>query len=140
MRKISLIIIHCSANRGDCKLRSKDIDRIHRMRGWNGCGYHYVITTDGQIETGRSILKPGAHCRGHNQHSIGVCYIGGLSEDGQKPEDTRNVLQRKAMKQLLELLHKQFPEAIIVGHHDLNPQKACPCFDVVTEYSYLQPK
>ena len=52
MRTITLIIVHCSANRQGSTLRMMDIDRLHRSLGWNGCGYHFVIPTDGTIETG----------------------------------------------------------------------------------------
>ena len=133
MRTITLIIVHCSANKAGSALRLADIDRYHRSLGWKGCGYHYVIPTDGTIEKGRDEAEVGAHCKNHNRHSIGVCYIGGLSADG-KPEDTRTDAQRVALRKLLEALHREYPHALIVGHRDLNPRKACPCFDVVAEY------
>lgn len=139
MRTVTLIVVHCSANRADSVLRLTDIDRVHRSLGWKGCGYHYVIPTDGTIEKGRDESEMGAHCRFHNRHSIGVCYIGGLSADGI-PEDTRTEAQRVALRKLLENLHRKYPRALIVGHRDLNPQKACPCFDAVHEYADLQPQ
>lgn len=46
MRSITLIVVHCSANRAGSALRLADIDRHHRSLGWKGCGYHYVIPTD----------------------------------------------------------------------------------------------
>ena len=72
MRTITLIIVHCSANRAGSALRLADIDRYHRSLGWKGCGYHYVIPTDGTIETGRTEAEVGAHCKKHNRHSIGT--------------------------------------------------------------------
>ena len=139
MRTITLIIVHCSANRAGSALRMADIDSYHRSLGWIGCGYHYVIPTDGTIEPGRPEEMVGAHCKNHNRHSIGVCYIGGLSKDG-KPADTRTDAQRIALRTLLERLHRRYPDALIVGHRDLDPQKECPCFDVVNEYHDLQPR
>ena len=136
MRTITLIIVHCSANKAGSALRMADIDRYHRSLGWIGCGYHYVIPTDGTIEMGRPEEMVGAHCRNHNRHSIGVCYIGGLSAEGS-PQDTRTEAQRAALRKLLEQLHREYPKALIVGHRDLNPRKACPCFDAVGEYSEL---
>ena len=133
MRTITLIIVHCSANRAGSALRMADIDSYHRSLGWIGCGYHYVIPTDGTIEPGRP-----EHCKNHNRHSIGVCYIGGLSKDG-KPADTRTDAQRIALRTLLERLHRRYPDALIVGHRDLDSQKTCPCFDVANEYHDLQP-
>ena len=136
MRTITLIIVHCSANKAGSALRMADIDRYHRSLGWIGCGYHYVIPTDGSIEHGRPEEMIGAHCRYHNRHSIGVCYIGGLSAEGT-PMDTRTDAQRDALRRLLSDLHRRYPQALIVGHRDLNPQKACPCFDVVSEFCDL---
>lgn len=139
MRTITLIIVHCSANRAGSALRMADIDSYHRSLGWIGCGYHYVIPTDGTIEPGRPDEMVGAHCKNHNRHSIGVCYIGGLSKDG-KPADTRTDAQRIALRTLLEQLRRRYPDALIVGHRDLDPQKVCPCFDVANEYHDLQPR
>jgi len=138
MRTITLIIVHCSANRAGSALRMADIDSYHRSLGWIGCGYHYVIPTDGTIEPGRPDEMVGAHCKNHNRHSIGVCYIGGLSKDG-KPADTRTDAQRIALRNLLERLRWRYPDALIVGHRDLDPQKACPCFNAASEYADLQP-
>lgn len=139
MRSITLIIVHCSANRAGSALRLADIDRHHRSLGWKGCGYHYVIPTDGTLEEGRPEAEMGAHCRHHNRHSIGICYIGGLSADGT-PADTRTEAQRATLRRLLASLHRRFPRALIVGHRDLDPLKACPCFDAAKEYADLQPR
>lgn len=139
MRSITLIIVHCSANRAGSALRLADIDRYHRSLGWKGCGYHYVIPTDGTLEAGRPEAEVGAHCRHHNRHSIGICYIGGLSADGT-PADTRTEAQRATLRRLLASLHRRFPQALIVGHRDLDPLKACPCFDAAKEYADLQPR
>lgn len=139
MRNITLIIVHCSANKAGSTLRQEDIDRLHRSWGWKGCGYHFVVPTDGTVEKGRPAEEAGAHCRNHNRHSIGVCYIGGLAGDGRTPEDTRTPKQRAALRSLLEKLHRQYPDALIVGHRDLDASKACPCFDAATEYFDLQP-
>ena len=139
MRTVTLIVVHCSANRAGSALRLADIDRYHRSLGWKGCGYHYVVATDGTVEAGREEAEAGAHCRNHNRHSIGVCYIGGLSEEG-RPEDTRTDAQRTALRGLLETLHRRYPHALIVGHRDLDPRKACPCFDAAREYADLQPR
>ena len=130
MRTITLIIIHCSATPQGSSLSFEECRRDHIMhRHFRDIGYHYYITRDGVVHEGRPIEKVGAHCEGHNSHSIGVCYEGGLDANG-KPADTRTDAQRKALKSLIEDLHQRFPKALIVGHHDLNPTKACPGFVV----------
>ena len=137
MRTITLIIIHCSAVRPDQQSSAAQIDSWHKDRGFKGIGYHYVIRRDGTIETGRPEWMVGAHCVNHNSHSIGVCYEGGLDIRGQ-PADTRTPEQKAAMRQLLEDLHRRYPRAVIVGHHDLNPHKDCPCItNVAKEYAAL---
>ena len=157
MRTITLIVIHCSAVKPDQMSSAAQIDSWHRKQGWKlGIGYHYVVRRNGEIEPGRpewmvgahcknhnahSIgVCYGAHCKNHNAHSIGVCYEGGLDIRGQ-PADTRTAEQKTAMRWLLRQLHRSYPRALIVGHHDLNPQKVCPCIDnVAREYADLQPK
>ena len=141
MRTITLIVLHCSAVRPDQTSSAAQIDTWHRQRGFHlGIGYHYVVRRNGQIELGRPEFLIGAHCQNHNAHSIGVCYEGGLNARGQ-PEDTRTPEQKSALRALLKDLHRRYPQALIVGHHDLNPHKACPCIDnVAREYADLQPK
>ena len=140
MRTVTLIIVHCSAVRPDQTSSAAQIDTWHRQRGWKlGIGYHYVVRRNGQVEAGRPEWMVGAHCQNHNSHSIGVCYEGGLDIRGQ-PADTRTEAQRTALRTLLEELHRRYPRALIGGHHELNPRKACPCIDnVAQEYADLQP-
>lgn len=136
MRKIKEIIVHCSATAQGKDFGAKDIDLWHRAQGWDCIGYHYVVKLDGTIESGRPIEKVGAHCKGHNAYSIGVCYIGGVASDGKTPKDTRTLHQIAAMRSLLARLKKEYPTAKIYGHRDF-AAKACPSFDAKTEYSDL---
>lgn len=135
MRTITLIVIHCSAVKPDQTSSAAQIDTWHRQRGFHlGIGYHYVVRRNGQVEPGRPEYMVGAHCQNHNSHSIGVCYEGGLDARGQ-PADTRTEEQKVALRRLLKDLRGRYPRALIVGHHDLNPHKACPCIEnVVGEY------
>lgn len=137
MRVITLFIIHCSAVHPWQKSGVKEIDRWHRQRGWkHGCGYHYVVRRDGTIETGRPLEMVGAHCVNHNNHSVGICYEGGLDMSGN-PADTRTPEQKEALRKLLLQLHERFPKAIVAGHNAFNPMKSCPCFDAIKEYKEL---
>ena len=137
MRTITLIVIHCSAVRPDQTSSAKDIEKWHKDRKFKCIGYHYVIRRNGEIEPGRPEYMVGAHCQNHNAHSIGICYEGGLDIRGQ-PADTRTAEQKTTLRLLLEDLHRRYPKALIVGHHDLNPHKDCPCIpDVAREYADL---
>lgn len=131
MRTISEIIIHCSATVEDKDFSVKDIDRWHKQRGFKMVGYHYVIRLDGTIEQGRPLYMVGAHCTGHNAHSIGICYIGGLDKSG-KPKDTRTQVQKDVLWSLVKSLQKQFPNSTLHGHREF-ANKACPCFKVPQE-------
>lgn len=128
MRTIDKIIIHCSATVEGTDHTVADIDRWHRQRGFKMVGYHFIIHLDGTIEQGRPLEMAGAHCTGHNAHSIGICYIGGLSIEG-KPKDTRTEAQRGAMLSLIDQLKEEFPGVTLHGHNEFS-NKACPCFKV----------
>lgn len=136
MRKINEIIVHCAATPEDKNFRAADIDRWHRERKMKCIGYHYVVDLDGTVEPGRPESEIGAHCLGHNQYSIGVCYVGGLAADGKTPKDTRTVAQKEALLALLKKLRAKYPKASIHGHRDF-AAKACPSFDATTEYKTI---
>lgn len=135
MRKIDEIIVHCSATVEGRDYTVDDMRRWHRRRGFADVGYHYVVYRDGTVHRGRADALVGAHCRKHNRHSIGVCYIGGLDSNG-KPKDTRTEAQREAMLGLLRKLLTAYPQASVHGHREF-AAKDCPCFDVRQEYAAL---
>ena len=132
MRAINEIIIHCSATKEGNKISATTIDRWHKDRGWRCIGYHYVVRIDGSIEYGRPVQDIGAHVKGKNKHSIGVCYIGGLDAN-MEPKDTRTRDQKESLLYLLKTLKRLHPDATIHGHRDF-ANKACPCFDANKEY------
>ena len=136
MRQINEIIIHCAATREGRDFTVEDITRWHKARGFATIGYHYVIYRDGSIHEGRPLEQIGAHCVGHNKHSIGICYIGGCASDGKTPKDTRTSEQKEALLALLRRLKARFPNATIHGHRDF-AAKACPSFDAFREYRQL---
>ena len=131
MRGINEIIIHCSATPEGREVTVEDIDRWHRLRKFSCIGYHYVIYADGSIHPGRPEGDIGAHCAGHNKHSIGICYIGGLDRRGN-PKDTRTPQQREALRSLVALLQERYPGATVHGHREF-AAKECPCFNVASE-------
>ena len=137
MRTVTLFVVHCSATPQGVSLGFEDCRRDHvRHRGFKDIGYHFYVTRDGEIHRGRPLEKIGAHSLHHNRHSIGICYEGGL-DAASCPTDTRTLEQKASLLALLRGLKRVFPHALIVGHHDLNPQKDCPCFDAEKEYRGL---
>ena len=132
MRTIDKIIIHCSATLPGQRVDVETITRWHKQRGFKTIGYHFFIDRSGTIHAGRPLEQQGAHCKGQNARSIGICYEGGLNKEG-KPYDTRTILQRIAMKELVAQLQERFTEATVHGHREF-ANKACPCFDVEAEF------
>lgn len=133
MREIDEIIIHCTATPAGRDVSASDIDQWHRQQGFDCIGYHYVIRLDGSLQVGRPIDKGGAHCKGHNAHSIGIAYVGGIDENGQYA-DTRTAEQRGTMAVLISFLVRSFSTIkYIRGHRDY-AARACPCFDARKEY------
>lgn len=153
MKTIDSIVIHCSATRAGQDVRAADIDKWHKERGFAMIGYNYVIDLDGTVEVGRPLSMDGAHCntaglsgQSYNKHSIGICYVGGLDENGN-PADTRTPEQKLSMTNLVNKLCNEYPITEIIGHRDASPDrngdgvisrnewiKQCPCFDVKSEF------
>lgn len=133
---IKELIIHCSATPEGIDYTVDQIRKWHKQRGFNDIGYHYVIYRDGSIHKGRPENKIGAHCKGHNAISLGICYIGGVAKDGKTPKDTRTDAQKKSLIALLTALKKKYPDAKIYPHYKF-ANKACPCFNAEEEYKNL---
>ena len=139
MRRIDLIICHCSATKITQDFPVESLEACHKARGFKTIGYHYYITKDGQVHQCRPEDMVGAHARRYNAYSIGICYEGGLDANGE-PADTRTEAQKHAMIALLRSLKVDYPDAEILGHRDLPwVKKKCPCFDARSEYKNLQP-
>lgn len=124
MRFIDKIIVHCSASQDSLDIGAKEINEWHKQRGWSGIGYHYVIRRDGTIEVGRPVHKMGAHCKGQNRASIGVCWVG---IDNPTPE------QFLSMDALLADLVRIYDVNIdnVLGHREATvTSKTCPNIDM----------
>lgn len=120
--KVDTIVIHCSDSprgRGDT---AETINQWHLQNGWDLIGYHAVIGDDGQLEDGRPLYVQGAHCRGHNDHTIGICIIG---------DDYPTYNQRDTLDFAIDYYNRYFGKDLeVVGHCDLDSKKTCPNFDV----------
>lgn len=136
MRKIDLIIVHCTATMEGKHFTVEDVREWHLKQGWKDIGYHYLIYLDGSIHKGRPEEEIGAHCYGRNKTSIGVCYVGGLERGTRRAKDTRTPAQKEALIKLLQVLKLKYPKAKILGHRDL-ATRACPCFDAKKEYKWI---
>lgn len=131
-RTIKEVIVHCTATMVGQAYTVEQIRRQHKQQGWADIGYHYVIYADGSLHAGRPLDEVGAHCKGHNTYSIGICYVGGLDKDG-KPADTRTNEQKEQLKSLIDSCKVLYKGVKIHGHNEF-AAKACPCFDVKKEY------
>ena len=143
MRKITRIFVHCTA--GSQKQTVADLKAEFKRKGWKAPGYHYVVDANGNI---RRLLKEEEVANGvygYNQNSIHIAYMGGIDAQG-KAVDNRTPEQRKALRLKVEELKQEYPEADVLGHRDISPDKngngivdpwerikECPCFDVATE-------
>lgn len=130
-RDIDLIVIHCSATAPSVDIGAAAIRSWHVVdNGWSDIGYHYVIRRNGSIELGRDANTAGAHARGYNKTSLGVCMVGGVDEQ-LNPEDNFAPEQYKSLEVLVRGLQAKHDCTRVEGHGDLpGVAKACPSFDV----------
>jgi hypothetical protein len=134
MREIKKIMVHCSATRPSmdvdaAEIRRWHIDPIKPGGPFDDIGYHFVIKRDGTTERGRDIHIAGAHAKGHNKDSIGICLIGGVKEGGKTSDANFTFDQYQALIKLKESLEVAFGPLEVDGHRSVSA-KDCPCFDV----------
>ena len=127
---VRFLVLHCSASRCNQDYSVEQLRRDHKARGFYDIGYHFYIRKDGTMTQHRMLLEVGAHARPYNGGSIGICYEGGLDEQG-KPCNTMTTEQETRLIDLFRNLKILFPKAKIVGHRDLpgTTPKECPCLD-----------
>lgn len=119
---INYLIIHCSDTGNNNNIDASIIHKMHINFGWEGIGYHKVILRSGKIENGRPEFWIGAHVKGKNKNSLGICLIG---------TDKFTNKQFLSLKKLLLKWKKKYPNAEIIGHRDaIKTKKTCPNFDV----------
>lgn len=129
---VTHIVLHYSATPIERDFTAADIDKMHRDRGFNEIGYHYFIRKDGTVETGRDLSQPGrfevgAHSRGENSQSVGICFEGGVRAAAPNIGfDSRTAAQTAAMIGLIDDLQTRFVGAIVEGHRDM-PGAATQC-------------
>ena len=140
---INLIVIHCAATRPSMDIGADEIRVWHvEDRGWNDIGYHFVIRRDGTVEKGRPITVQGAHVRGHNKNSIGICLVGGWSSTTKDLfHENFTLAQENALIFLLrqvigvvenaQIIHNiSVTTKLEIAGHNQFANKACPGFDV----------
>ena len=119
---IKYLVVHCSDTNDNKNISSLEIHKMHIGFGWNGVGYHKIICRNGDIENGRQEYWVGAHARGYNEISLGVCLIG-------KKEFTE--MQFESLEKVLRSWKKKYPTTEIIGHNSISDtKKTCPNFDI----------
>jgi N-acetylmuramoyl-L-alanine amidase len=138
MRDITRIILHCSAKYEGQDVSAATIKKWHTSppRNWSDIGYHYVVRLDGTIEQGRPLGRAGAHTRGHNKDSVGICYIGGVDACNE-PKNTMTDEQRASIKRLCLALCLVLQKPLTLHGHREYAAKACPSFEVADEFAGL---
>ena len=138
-KRTTAIVIHCSATKVSKDIGAREIRQWHKLdNGWLDIGYHYVIKRDGTIESGRPDDVLGAGVANHNDETLHICLVGGLTEDGKSGkvfQDTFTDAQEISLFHLIAAMEEKYPdtEGNVLGHRDFhNVAKDCPCFDVKT--------
>ena len=134
-KPMQYLVIHCTATPEDREVSSAEIRHWHTDpvskggRGWKQVGYTDLFHLDGNEDAQVDPWEVTNGAAGYNSVSRHIVYVGGCDK-AMKPKDTRTAAQKEALKRYVRDFHERFPQIRIVGHHDLNPGKACPSFDV----------
>lgn len=148
MRNIKYIFVHCTASQQTATVQQ--ILKEFTQRGWRIPGYHYIVDPKGMLTQLVAEDRISNGVKGYNAESINVAYIGGIDANN-KPIDNRTPEQKKTLLSILTRLKQKYPNAIIMGHRDISPDKnhngivdpwerikECPCFNAKTEYANLK--
>lgn len=148
MRNIKYIFVHCTASQQTATVHQ--ILKEFTQRGWRIPGYHYIVDPKGMLTQLVAEDRASNGVKGYNAESINVAYIGGI-DSKKKAIDNRTPEQKKTLLNILTRLKKKYPNAIIMGHRDISPDKnhngivdpwerikECPCFNAKTEYANLK--
>ena len=123
MRLINLVVCHCSDSDIPAHDNIDTIRKWHHERGWKDIGYHYFINKAGDVFPGRPEEDIGAHVKGHNSRSIGIC----LSGRNKFTDEQFRSLERIC----LDIVKRYgLSKLDILAHHDLDALKTCPNFDL----------
>ena len=117
-RKIDLIVLHHSASPQKTTTWEM-IDKWHKERGFSGFGYHYLVLGNGLVMKGREEDRTGAHLKGHNANSIGICVAGNFEEEIPSPA------QIVSIEPLVLDLLDRYPNARLTWHRAEAPT-LCP--------------
>lgn len=141
--RTDLIIVHCAATTPSMDIGIKEINAWHLDQGIfseaGPSGYHFVIRRNGTLEPGRAMWAQGAHARGFNHCSVGICLVGGArhAKEGETPEwsefvadNNFKLAQYITLVDVLSVLKHAYPNARVIGHHEVNERKSCPVFEV----------
>lgn len=110
----NLIVLHHNGKPGRT---IDDIRRTHEGWGWRDVGYHYVTLESGIVQRGRPESRAGAHARGINHRSIGICLIGNYDVDPHVPD----AQWTSALVKVAELQEAYgIPCMNVIGHRDVN--------------------
>ena len=132
-RTITTIWIHCTGTPVNTSVES--IRRYWSNNlGWKNPGYHIVFSQEGYTVL-QDLQYPTNGVRGHNAKGIHLSYVGGLQNG--KAIDTRNLNQAQMLHATVQMLLLRWPHLDVRGHNEVSA-KACPCFNVMQEFSYAR--
>ena len=125
------LAIHCSDTPPSMNVDEYEIRQWHLARGWSDIGYNIVIPRDGSIQVARPLDTVGAHVKGFNSSSLGICLVGGRREDSSEAEDNFTSQQYETLYDAVSFGLKYAPDAMVKGHNEFpGVTKNCPSFNV----------
>lgn len=125
LKDITIIVLHCSDSDYQQHDNIETIRDWHRAQGFDDVGYHYVVTKSGRVEIGRPLTTVGAHVKGHNFESVGICLTG-----AHQFSDAQFASAARLIDHLVDVLPSLKTQYGIVAHRIFNKNKTCPNYEI----------
>jgi len=124
------MIVDHTGTTPNIQIDAQNLDNRDRSKGYFGCRYHYVITRDGLIQSGRTLDRVSPLTGVYDYVSITVCLVGGKNIEGE-PEDNFTDKQKEALKELITLSRKLHPDLVVLGRREVRKQRTTgPALDL----------
>ena len=113
------IVLAYTGHVPDRRIDAQFVDRTDSAKGYFGCSFHYIVTTEGIIEVGRDPRNRSSRTRMRRMHesAIFIGVVGGLATDTGYRVNTITPAQNGSVEWLIQELADTLCESLEITDH-----------------------